>query len=452
MKKAKKIVLLLIVFFVIGIQTISYGKYVIEYTYTIANINTDEVKPEIVLLDIKNTNKGYENYANCDHTITATVKIIEKSISVDNFNKENVKIMIGNKALESGNISIKQKEIEKDYRLYEIKMDMLQGNGEIKIDIPEGIVEDLSENKNTKTILNTKIELDNIMPILELKEEETEDGKVKFKISSNEKIRKKDGWEQSENCQELIKEFPSNAKYKKYIADFAQNTVELEINVTKATYLQLKYGSYNNRELFKWSFNDKESDIVGKDAIKSESNYKTEMIAFNYDGNIEKDFIKIQSYLHTYWKEGSILNCYEMISKYGYNPDNNRYLTMEATSENIAKINGTLYIVMGSDLVNYTGAKLISGSNTEKIPEEIAKQNLFGISSLKLELKDNSLYSILYQINVKKYGWQKTSVDGEESTYSHNEPISGYRVVVVPKSEKYEVIRTWNKDMYTNNV
>lgn len=99
--------------------------------------------------------------------------------------------------------------------------------------------------------------------------------------------------------------------------------------------------------------------------------------------------------------------------------------------------------------VNRAGNKALGG---EAIPQEIANQYLFGISGIKMKLKDESYYSIVYQIWVKNVGWQKVSSDGEEAVYAHDKPIGGYRMALIPKTEKQYIIDYWNQDVGTNNI
>lgn len=91
-------------------------------------------------------------------------------------------------------------------------------------------------------------------------------------------------------------------------------------------------------------------------------------------------------------------------------------------------------------------------SNGKPIPQEIAKQYLFGVSGLKVKLKDPSYNSIVYQICVKGYGWQRAVSDGEEAVYSHDKAIGAYRMSLIPKTEKQYLIDLWNQDIGTNNM
>ena len=78
------------------------------------------------------------------------------------------------------------------------------------------------------------------------------------------------------------------------------------------------------------------------------------------------------------------------------------------------------------------------------IPESIAKQYLYGISSIKIKLKNNDNYNLVYQVWVNGYGWQNAVLDGGEAKYSYTKPITAFRVTLVPKTEKQYVLDTWN--------
>ena len=70
---------------------------------------------------------------------------------------------------------------------------------------------------------------------------------------------------------------------------------------------------------------------------------------------------------------------------------------------------------------------------------------MYGISSLKIKLKDYSKYSIIYQVWIKDEGWQEAVKNGEETKLAYDKPITAYRVTLVPKSEEKNVIEYWNK-------
>ena len=68
----------------------------------------------------------------------------------------------------------------------------------------------------------------------------------------------------------------------------------------------------------------------------------------------------------------------------------------------------------------------------------------FGISSVAFKLANNTDFSVVYQTYVKDYGWLNACADGKESIKSIYLPISGFRISIVPKSEKNNLINYWN--------
>ena len=93
--------------------------------------------------------------------------------------------------------------------------------------------------------------------------------------------------------------------------------------------------------------------------------------------------------------------------------------------------------------VNNANNKGIGG---KPIPVNIASKYLYGISSLKVKLKEYTNYSIVYQVWINGSGWQKAVSDGAEAKLSYTKPITAFRITLVPKSEKQYVINSWNSN------
>ena len=84
----KKIIISLCLFFILASLSInSYAKYMIEDIKIVANINIDGEIPKIEFINIENTNKKYNKYANRTHTITIEIGINEKNIKEDKTKK-----------------------------------------------------------------------------------------------------------------------------------------------------------------------------------------------------------------------------------------------------------------------------------------------------------------------------------------------------------------------------
>ena len=118
MSKIKYVFLMIL--FIISISTIVCGKYVIEYINVCANIDIDRNPPKIELINIQNTNVGYESYANKTHTITARIKIIEKNIKENHIEEDNLIVKIGNIQITPEKLIIKRIEQTSDEIIYDI--------------------------------------------------------------------------------------------------------------------------------------------------------------------------------------------------------------------------------------------------------------------------------------------------------------------------------------------
>lgn len=411
-------------------------------------IDIDRRQPEIELIKIANTNIGYENYANKTHIITAQIKVVEKNIIENNFKKENIKILINKNEIVPSIYEIKELSKTQDTIIYEIKLGNLTGDGKLEIKIPEGIVKDKSSNINIEKIIDTKIEVDNIAPNSTFQESEIEAGKVLASIIANEKIRTKDGWNISNDNKTITKEFTNNVSYITEIFDLAQNKSDVEVNITKATNIKIIYASHNSN--IGWTYGYGNYDIAGKKAVQQNPIFKTESLAFNVTGNIEEDFIQAQAFVYSYWGEGSkgICDSFFTIYKYGYNPSATTYDSMK--SGTIVNIKGNKYFMFGGGGINAKDKTDANGNNP--IASRYEGTYSFGISGIKMKLKDYSYYSIVYQILVYNHGWQKTMSDGQEAMYKYTKPFSAFRMALIPKTEKEDLIKLWDKDIGTYNL
>lgn len=447
--KTRKIAFCIVLFLVVvGIQTTIYGKYIIENNFIVATVTTDEALPEISLYGVRNTNSTYVKYANKTHTLTVRIKVSEKNIKINNLNSENIKVLVGGIEEKDKIQEVTRTAGSTKMSIFDVALKDLSGNGKLELEIPKGAIIDIAGNENEKVTLLPDITIDNIAPSVTFQEIELADGKMQANIIANEPLRTREGWTRSNDFTTLSKEFPSNISYTTEVFDFAQNSTEVNISITKATYILLSYGSLNQN--IGWSFNTTSQFTAGKEAIINNPIYKTEIMAFLPKGNIENDFFQVQAYVHTYWGENTkiLANTYETFFYHGYNPNQSSYSSM-ANGE-IVKINKENHFILGGDGVNRAGKTDVNGENP--IPSDIAENYPFGISGIKIQLKDYTDYSVAYQIFVAGKGWQKVASDGEESTYAHDMPMSAFRIVIVPKTEKESLIKYWNKDIGSNNI
>lgn len=438
----------LICTFIISINSFINAKYVIKNEICIANLNIDNTKPDLELVSINNTNTEYEEYANNTHSITIDVKIVEKNIKNINFNQEYVKVKVENNYVSCEKITFEKVKDTVDGPIYQIKLNSIDGNGKLKIEILEGTVIDKGELTNDKKQFDTKIIIDNTAPKGIFSENEIKEGKVNGIITTNEKIRNIEGWTISEDKQKAQKEFTNNISYELPIIDYAGNKTIININITKATYINITYASHNS--MVGWSFGYGNYDIAGKNAIQEDAIYKTEALAFNISGNIENDFVQARAYVYTHWGEGSYGRCTssKLLYKYGYNPSNTSYKSMKSTD--LVTIEDKKYFQLGGAGINGDTITDINGNNP--IPYNIAKEFRYGICGINFRLKDYSKFSVIYQIYVNKVGWIKSCSDGEDCIYNKTLPMSAFRITLIPKSEKQHVLDTWNKDVGTSNM
>ncbi len=448
MKIKKRIIFICLFIVIIAMESVTSAKYLIEYQNKVAVIDIDRNPPKIELVGLQNTNIGYEKYANQTHTITAQIKVTEEHIISNNMSLENLIVQVNGKDAEFRNIEVVEKKREKNSIYYDIILTGVQTEGILSFIIKEGTIVDKSYNVNPETVIPTDIQIDNTSPEGIFSETEIEEGKVLATILANEKIRGVEGWELTQNEMQLEKEFTNNISYIFTITDFAQNTKEIEINISKATHIMITYASHNSA--IGWTYGYGNYDVAGAQAVKENPIYKTEALAFRITGNIPKDFVQINTCIYTHWGEGSKATCGDsgMIYQYGYNPGRNLFKTM--ASDDLVTIDGNKYIQFGGTGMNSFQKTDIEGNNP--IPFETVYQYNYGISGVTMKLKDESYYSIVYQILVNGQGWLKTCSDGEEAMLQFNKPMSAIRLALVPKTEKNYILNLWNQDVGTNNM
>lgn len=444
----KLLIILIINIFIVSISTTIHAKYIFQNEFYIANLNIDRTNPKIELVNITNNNAGYESYANKTHTITIKVKITDKNLKDVILDKDHVKIKINDKYANDVNIKSSKIQDITDGGIYQIELSNLEGNGNLKVDFLEGTVIDTGELKNELLEINTNITIDNIAPEGLFTENKISDGKVNATIDFNEKIKEFDGWKFSDDKLKAEKEFTNNISYELPIVDYAGNKTIINVDITKATYINIVYASHNS--VVGWSFGYGNYDVAGKDAIARNSIYKTEALAFNISGNVDADFVQAKSYIYTYWGEGSYGRCTTsgILYNYGYNPLDGSYKSMK--SPDLVSIGDKKYFQFGGSGIN--GYLNTDANGKNPMPSNIAPLYRYGICGIELKLKDYSEYSVVYQILVDGIGWISTCSDGEECMYAKDKPMSAFRIALVPKTEKQYVIDTWNKDVGTFNL
>lgn len=449
----KKIFVFISIFFIIiSICVNSYGKYIFEEVRTVAEIKIEAVsegkRPEVLLTSVMNTNTGYEKYANKSHTITVSFEVKEEYLKEDNI-EDNIIFLLDDKAIIPG------KETHYSlgfgtYLSYTYILSGVQGNGILKIKIPEGSVINNKNLVNEETILDTGIQIDNIAPSVGVTQENIDGGIVNAKLKANELIRPVEAWDLTEDNMSLSKEFECNVSYKLPVTDYAGNISNVDIKIDKATKVNLRLGTisegYN-----RWEFSTNLNEIMGEKTI---NNYGEENRIHGlslYTSGTEKDFIQMNCFINLHWAEEDYeaISGYETKYYYGYNPKETMYASMKTGPK--VFISGVQALFLGGDNLNRPGKTPDTGEG-EPIPEDIAKEHRYGISAINFKLKDYSYYSIVYQIWVEGKGWLEPKSDGVEITAGHEKPFGLLRVSLIPKTEKQYLIDEWKKDVGTNNL
>lgn len=180
-----------------------------------------------------------------------------------------------------------------------------------------------------------------------------------------------------------------------YIEKEQEDLASIDIKKDNTTYNIINYGTYNTKT--GWDLERKEGEVAGSDNVNSE--YQIDSIAYWINDDFDHDFIEI---------------------------------------EPLYKIN----------IINERSSfkKFILKNNKKYLIKENQKNNF--ICGMKIKLKDYNKYSVVYQILNKK-GWMNTASDGEK-TKNINEPLIGFRIKIVDKDNKQNIIESWNKDINSN--
>lgn len=439
---------LFFLFFLPFMSNISFAKYIFENTTVVANINIDVLSPDIQFINSTNNNKGYEKYANKTHTLSFIFKITEKNLLINNINKQTVKFKIDNQLIYPKILDLQLLSDNHIDKTYKITITNVEGNGKLSLFFPKSILIDSSNQFNSEKTFDTGIIIDNIAPEFTFSENLIQDKKSNAIINSNENLRPLSGWNLNNSSNSLNKIFTSPIYYPLNITDYAENSSEIFISIEKASNILIKYCNYNSYPDTSFKVGGK---ISGKQAIIDKSIKKTEALMVATEGNIDNSFLKSRVFDYNYWGEGSKANCsfLETPYTYGYIPGNNLWCDMNSNKQLIYFF-GTLCLELGGIGQNESGN--VAQNVKKPIPENIAKQYLFGLSSVNFSLTSYDDYSIVYQIYIPKIGWLSPKSDGSECTYSYDKPFSAFRMVLVPKSEKQRLISYWNRDIGTNNI
>lgn len=328
-KKTKFLISLLIIFTFITFFQSNSAKYVIEEINLVAKLNIDRCKPNIELVDITTSNISYPSYANQSHIITGHIKITEKNIVRNDLSPNNIKVRIASNLIVPEFKSFSLLSENSTEKIYEFSFTRTTGDGSLIITIPEGIVEDKSGLINESKSFSTGITIDNTPPTVTFTETASSDNKSKATISSNEAIQAISGWNISADSTILSKDFPNTISYALPIADFAQNSSELLINIQNANNIILQYGTYDD---YSAQTVVSSGNISAPNTISSNSICKSEVILIRASSNVS---LQGKAYVYTHWGYGARGVCrYSELSYYhGYNPSDSEWLNIGTTNQ-----------------------------------------------------------------------------------------------------------------------
>lgn len=385
--------------------------------------NIDKNSPQIEILDITNSNKGYESYANREKEINFKIHIKdENSIITSN---ANFNILLDDKEANCEK-NIKLVIDSEKEKTYEVNLKNILDNGNLKLYIPKESFIDVAENATTEKLIELGIEIDNIAPNVLSTSEKQDDGKVNVNIKSNEIIKNINGWSMNEDLMGGYKKFISDIKYQRTIEDRAGNSTLVDINVENSDFLGLEYMAH----ISETGWVKAQNGIVG---IQEKGNiFKIESLAFKTSNKVNDDFFNVSGYAYTHWQEGSFAESQytKQIFNYGWNPMNGYKNRKESE---LVEINNEKYIQIGGEGVNGRLRTDINGNLPISIEE--SRQYKYGISGIKFKISDNNENSIIYQIYNNDIGWSKIFCNGEIAQISEEKVIEAMKIIVVPTSE-----------------
>lgn len=402
--------------------------------------NIDKEAPNVEIVQIENTNTEYPQYANKEQTLAIILKTEDRNKIEKMLEQQDIQVYVGEEKINE--IQFENLVENEKYIETKITLKNLTGNGNLILKIKNSATKDMLENYSEEKEINTGVIIDNIVPEGESEQQVLEDGKVLEKIKSNEKIRKMEGWNLV-NDNELTKEFKSNVKYDLDITDLAGNINNIQIDVSEATYIKFLYGVYNTG--IGWKYNENKNIAVG--VTKSNTKSKIESVRISLKGKIEEDFIQTQGYIYDYWRDTEVA-CQEtgLLYHFNYNPGTDTWLTM--LSAQLVTVNENKYMQIGGIGMN---SSLTADVEGKYLPESSADKDLYGISGIKIKVKNYDELNVVYQTFIDEYGWAEAKRNGSYAMYDYRKPIGAIRMAIVPNSELKRVLASWNKDVGTYN-
>ena len=137
--KFLKVIILISVYIIMIFSSTSYAKYIFEFEENAVNIDIDNTPPDIEVLSIKNTNE------NETHDIRIEIKIEDKNEILSKF--ETLYVTDGIEEVQC-NKEIVAKEQYSNSIIYEILLNNITENGNLKIVIPRQSFKDIYNNES----------------------------------------------------------------------------------------------------------------------------------------------------------------------------------------------------------------------------------------------------------------------------------------------------------------
>lgn len=239
MKQKIKIILFVFVSCLL-INITVYSKYVFDKTLDVAQVNLDRTKPVLSVIEIKNSNIGYEKYANKNQTITLKVQVNEKNIRTDEIKTDEICVLVGNIEIVPSSINVSKQSTNGNITMYQISITGITGNGKLQIRFKEGVFTDIAGWKNLEYIADTNIMIDNIAPQATFSELAFPYDESEGTLIVNEQVRPIENWKIDETGKIFKSMFRKNGTYVYTIVDYAGNLTQVSIQIKKAEHLSFE--------------------------------------------------------------------------------------------------------------------------------------------------------------------------------------------------------------------
>lgn len=114
----------------------SFCKCIFEDELNVAKIHIDTVEPKFELINVYNSNEQYSSYASKNHILKFQIKLTEKNIFVNNFNKSTIKYFVDDKEIFPTYLSFEIISSSSNYKIYELSLTNITLDGSLKIVVP----------------------------------------------------------------------------------------------------------------------------------------------------------------------------------------------------------------------------------------------------------------------------------------------------------------------------